>query len=695
MADVAAVLKDPKFQGLPVEERRKVLTSIDSNFGGLAAAEQDKVLGVTAAAHESPDALARWRKDHPTLNVPLDFIEGIGANALSLVRGASQIAHHVVPGIPELPAEYATPPATAAGKAGEITGMVTTPVPGGAASKTAGWGVRALRAALRGGAGAALSPVDDSKSNDFVSEKLKQVGTGAVLGPVVEGAVAAGGKVAAKVINARRSGIPDEAKELIEAGKKHGVRLTYGDISRNPSVQKAEVTMESLPVVGMSGERAAQQAEAKAAATNLAESRYQKFLDTDPGLINDIEAAAKAGDVRARNLIDQLKNAGRDPDKVLQSSIGLGDFRTRQEAEHLYDQVEALVKEHKLPHVPMTTTQKALDKAIAEAEASKIPDRGLIGLLKDIKAGISAKPGARPANPFPAGTVNARQFDARPVKNIPAKNDYGAIRQLRSDLGNRIQTYMENENGIIGEKGVGQLQAVKNAIEDDLTAFTSKSGVSEVQDAARVADEFYKRARVPYKDAMLAAAAKDKEPDQIFQRFIQQGKGDRAERFYRALDPKGQEAVRHKIVATAVQKATNDSTGVFSPQKYFTQMNKLKDATRVFFQGAGEEEIDGFNNLMAHVTRAGQYAENPPTGQRLASGLVTAGTILNPVMGARVAAVAAASKYLFTTDAGKKFLLASSKLPPGSLKMASLVRSLERQLPVAASRAATQPEDQE
>jgi hypothetical protein len=61
-------------------------------------------------------------------------------------------------------------------------------------------------------------------------------------------------------------------------------------------------------------------------------------------------------------------------------------------------------------------------------------------------------------------------------------------------------------------------------------------------------------------------------------------------------------------------------------------------------------------------------------------------------MAARVAAVAAASKTLFTTDWGKNLLLASSKLPTGSLKMATLVKQLERKLPVAAAREATEPE---
>jgi hypothetical protein len=44
MATPAQVLQDPMFQGLPLEERRKVLLRVDPSFGELARDQQDKVL---------------------------------------------------------------------------------------------------------------------------------------------------------------------------------------------------------------------------------------------------------------------------------------------------------------------------------------------------------------------------------------------------------------------------------------------------------------------------------------------------------------------------------------------------------------------------------------------------------------------------------------------------------------------------
>jgi hypothetical protein len=458
-------------QGFDIQAARKAGYSDDDILSHLTQTRKFDVDGAIKAGHSKADvidylattpaktaanpdtaAFGVSRKDHPVIAGALDLAEGAGKSVYDLARGASQIVHHVAPVVPELPAAPVNN--TTAAKVGNVAGMLATPVPGGAAAG-AGAGARALRAALQGGAAAALQPVE-GKPEDFWWNKGKQAAIGAVVAPVVAGATDLAGKAVAKAVNAKAAGgIPEDAAEVIAAGKKHGVRLTYGDISRNPSVQKAEVTMESLPVVGMAGERAAQQTEAKAAAGQMVESRHDQFLKTDPGLIRDVKAAAEAGDVRAKHLIEQLKNAGEDPDKVLQTSIGLGDFRTRQEAEHLYDGVEDLVKKNALPDVPLKGTAAAVDRALNEAKSSKLPDKQLIGLLSDIKAGISPKSGAKPPNPFPEGTALWKQFNAQPAVAIPAGNDYAAIRQLRSDLGNKIQMYMSGETASSAKRASG------------------------------------------------------------------------------------------------------------------------------------------------------------------------------------------------------------------------------------------------
>lgn len=70
--DVQQVWGDPDFQGLPMEEKRKVLTSIDPDFKGLPSDQQDQVLGVhtlQSAASQNPDILkSTFDALSPTLN---------------------------------------------------------------------------------------------------------------------------------------------------------------------------------------------------------------------------------------------------------------------------------------------------------------------------------------------------------------------------------------------------------------------------------------------------------------------------------------------------------------------------------------------------------------------------------------------------------------------------------------------------
>ncbi len=58
--------------------------------------------------------------DNPLLAAPVDFVQGIGAGVMSTVRGASQLAHKMIPAIPEVPASYAKAPDSLAAKAGKF-----------------------------------------------------------------------------------------------------------------------------------------------------------------------------------------------------------------------------------------------------------------------------------------------------------------------------------------------------------------------------------------------------------------------------------------------------------------------------------------------------------------------------------------------------------------------------------------------
>lgn len=114
--------------------------------------------------------------------------------------------------------------------------IVSGIIPGGAATKLAGTGLRG--AAIAGGATAALQPVTEGKPEDFAEEKLKQVAGGAVAG-------AAGQKVleaAGDVLNPLLRKSEQTMREL-------GVKGTIGQKLGEP-VKALEEFAQNLPLVG-------------------------------------------------------------------------------------------------------------------------------------------------------------------------------------------------------------------------------------------------------------------------------------------------------------------------------------------------------------------------------------------------------------------------------------------------------------
>jgi hypothetical protein len=545
-------------------------------------------------------------------------------------------------------------------------------VPGGRVSANAGRLRTAAETVALGAAGGASQPVNSGE--DFFTEKAKQTAAGAVAAPVI-GAVASGtGKMIGKTVNAIRGQMSPEARAVVEAGQKYEVPLTYGDITRKPGAQKHEVRMEEVPGLGMADFRQGQHDKARAAALKIAEDLKQAFKGQKPAAIQDIELAAKQGDDYARKILDQIRNAGDDPDRVMQAAIGLQDFRTKAEAEQLYNKIAYLVTKNGLAgdDVPLGGFRDALQWAMGDTASAVIKNKPVISLLREIEGSLA---GDQPMT-----------FDR--------------ARRLRSDLSRIIRSYRENENTIIGKEGVGYLERLRGALEGDMQEFVDQAGVPEIQAAARAADEYYKNSRVPFKDALLTYASNMNEPDQIFQLFIQAGKGDRAQKFYDAIDPRAQAALRYSMVQRAIEKATDETKDIFSPAKFSGYLNKLSEPYGVFFKGRDKWEMDGLRNVMSHVTRAGQYAENPPTGNRLLGGLVSlaAPGVLggvatqNPTAAAAgfglSAAVNVLSRFLLTTEPGKRYLLASSTLKPGSPAMQRLLDEISEKFPAVAGKAA-------
>lgn len=257
------------------------------------------------------------------------------------------------------------------------------------------------------------------------------------------------------------------------------------------------------------------------------------------------------------------------------------------------------------------------------------------------------------------------------------KGNFTLMRELRSQLGSDISDFYTGANKTIGEKGVTALRAAQEALEADMAAFAKAQG-GNAEKAWRAADGFYKANLVPFKEAGFRDLVKTAEPEKAWRYLLAQGSlKSRAVRMYNSLDEGGRSAVRYGLIKDALEAGQNPN-GSFSPAKFAKYLEDHQSAVQTFFKGRDLAEIRGFQTLMRHVERAGQFAENPPTGQRLIPYLFAGAIGVSPEGAAVVGTAGMGTKLLFQTKAGRDLLLAMGRARPGTAAMDQLVNRASR-----------------
>jgi hypothetical protein len=342
---------------------------------------------------------------------------------------------------------------------------------------------------------------------------------------------------------------------------------------------------------------------------------------------------------------DRAPSVSDDVPVLIQKSLGdrLGKFRAA--AGKLYDRTDQLLS----GSVVQTPGYKAaIQRQISELEK--------IGTAGD-----------------PATIATLRRFIDAPA------GDFAHMRAIRSALSDEIAGYYTGSSAI-GKQGVASLQAAKNALEADMAAHAKAVG-GKGFDAWKAADGFYRQNIVPFKEAGFRDLVKTAEPEKVW-RYLVQSKGleSRAVRMYNSLTRDGKAAVRYGFVKDALDDAT-DAKGTFSPAKFAKYLEDHEKPIGVFFRGRDKVEIDGFRNLMRHVERAGQFAENPPTGQRVIPYLVGGAATISPSAAPAAAAIATVGlsiRALYQTEAGRNLMLRAASLKPGSPEMQALAIQISR-----------------
>jgi hypothetical protein len=193
--------------------------------------------------------------------------------------------------------------------------------------------------------------------------------------------------------------------------------------------------------------------------------------------------------------------------------------------------------------------------------------------------------------------------------------------------------------------------------------------------------------------------------------LLAQGSGKALNTFKQANEAFKQYSVKFDAMRSAYDKAsgTTGAGEMFSPKKFSTELKKLANDPNYkknIKWGQGEiDEMTGLANILQVTKRAGQYAENPPTGNRWGSllgmvGVGGTGAVAGGVGGLAgavggVASTALITKFLTTTTMGKTLARAASRVEPDSIQMKLIMDRIYKgavTTPYLATRAASNSE---
>lgn len=272
------------------------------------------------------------------------------------------------------------------------------------------------------------------------------------------------------------------------------------------------------------------------------------------------------------------------------------------------------------------------------------------------------------------------------------------MKEIREQISDEVSKYYTG-GAAIGNRGVGHVQAIKSALDDDMKSFAYKTS-PEARAAWNKANAFYQKMVVPYKQTGLRQLVQTDEPQKAWRYLVQQSAGKaRAKKMYLALDSQGRNAVKSGLIQDAIEYSKSPK-GDISPAKFARYMENHSNAVDQFFGGTDLREIKGFQKLMRHVERAGQYTENPPTGQRFADVAMGGGVVaaaINPAVLKFMAAIGAsgvAVKALFQTKAGRNALIKANNAQAGSKALDAILASIAS-LAIAQERRQPQGQGQE
>jgi hypothetical protein len=158
------------------------------------------------------------------------------------------------------------------------------------------------------------------------------------------------------------------------------------------------------------------------------------------------------------------------------------------------------------------------------------------------------------------------------------------------------------------------------------------------------------------------------------------------ETLFNALDTAGRQNARAAIINKAIEKSAE------SPDKFITEISKLRNQSGMFFRGAQGRQLDGLINYLNSTREAGRASVTTKSGQELMQVGVPAGIFADfaATGGAGTAGFATiglASRF-YESKPIRNLMIRMASVPKGSTEFEILASAFEREVQKAATKAA-------
>lgn len=304
--------------------------------------------------------------------------------------------------------------------------------------------------------------------------------------------------------------------------------------------------------------------------------------------------------------------------------------------------------------IPLTNTIKTIDDQIAKyTRPGAVQNPAVIGALQAFKDQITA-----------------------------GDNNLELLRQNRT----LFRELIKGEDSVLSDSAKRINDAVYKSITQDMQAGVAAKLGNQAAGSLRQVDGIWAREAQELKNTKLKNIFSKGEikPEEATKMLFSNDRTE-AKTLYDALDKKGRDNARAAIINRAVERSNE------SPERFLSEMKKLRNQSGVFFRGAEKKQLEGMINYLDYTRQAGKAALVTPTGQQAIQIGAPVGVMTDIAttggLGTGAFATIGAAARVYESAPVRNLMIRMASVPKGSTQFEKTAALLERELQKAATKA--------